>query len=218
MHYFIIGADSRLKEEQIASLKEKFLPSPDSKKFDCDILYSHKLTAEDLKKALFALPVFSKERLVILRNGEKLQQAHKELIKDFFESAQADTVLILEAEWDIKEKFVQDMKKYVSVKDCPLPERETIFAVTRMLAAHRQAEAVRLLNDVLEEGTHPLQIMGGLVWFWGNKARAMVDQPHFEKGLLFLQEADLNIKRSKLPPEYALEVLLSKMSVLLNAR
>lgn len=200
----------------MSSLKQKVLPAADSQQLDCDVLYAPKLSPDDLKKSLLSLPAAGKKRLVILRNGEKLQPAHKDLLTDFVQSDQAVTVLILEAQWTAGEKFVREMKKFFSVKECVLPEAENIFAVTRMLTSRRPADAVRILNEILESGAHPLQIMGGLVWFWGNKARPMIDRERFEKGLLFLQEADLNIKRSRLSPEYALEVLISKMSVLLS--
>jgi len=218
MHYFIIGDDSRLKEEHLDLLKQKILPSPDSRKLDCETLYAHKLLPEDLKKMLISLPAVSAKRLVILRNGEKLQQTHKDLLEDFLKSDQKVTVLVLEAAWDGREKFVQALKTAVLIKEFFLPKGENVFAVTRMLMARRHADAVKLLHEILEEGTHPLQIMGGLVWFWGNKARTMVAPEEFKKGLLLLQEADLNIKRSKLPPAFALDILIAKISVLLDRK
>ena len=51
--------------------------------------------------------------------------------------------------------------------------------------------------------------MGGLVWSWG-KARSFARRENFQKGLVALQEADLNIKRSRLAPQQALEVLVVK--------
>lgn len=75
------------------------------------------------------------------------------------------------------------------------------------------AEALKMLTQLLEEGSHPLQILGGLVWFWG-KSRERLSPAQFKKGLLALQEADLNIKRSRTRPEHSLEILIVKLASL----
>ena len=62
--------------------------------------------------------------------------------------------------------------------------------------------------------TRTLQLMGGLVWFWG-KLKQRISAEKFKKGLLHLQEADLNIKRSRIKAEYALEVLVVKLCLLI---
>ena len=217
MHYLIIGQDGQRKDEKIAALRQEILPDPDARKFDYDVLYARKLSAEDCKKALMALPAVAKKRLILIRDGEKLTEPLKDILLEFLESEQKTTVLVLEAAWTSREKFVQKIAGFVKVFEFEIKEGENIFAVTRMMAARRHAEAVMTLHKILlEEGSHPLQIMGGLVWFWGNKARERLSREQFEKGLLCLQEADLNIKRSKLSADYALEVLVVKLCLLLN--
>ncbi len=215
-HYLIIGNDICLKEDHIASLKTKFLPSSDSKNFDYDVLYAQKTSSEELKRILFALPAVAQERLVVIRGGDALKSPQQDLLVDFVTSDQRQTRLIVEGDWTDRDPFVKKIRSFFSVKAFFLPDKENIFAVTRMLMAGRPAEALTVLHQIIDDGSHPLQIMGGLVWFWGKEARARMGQEEFEKGLLFLQEADLNIKRSRLPPEQALEVVISKMSLLLK--
>ena len=69
---------------------------------------------------------------------------------------------------------------------------------------------LKILNDVLDHGDHPLQILGALVWFWG-KNKPRVNPERFQRGLNELQEADWNIKRSRLRPEHTLEILIVKL-------
>jgi DNA polymerase III delta subunit len=48
------------------------------------------------------------------------------------------------------------------------------------------------------------------VWYWGKEGR-MLAKTKFERGLQALEEADLNIKRSRLNPEYAVEKLVVEL-------
>ena len=217
MHYLFLGEDENLKDAKISALRKEILPSNDAQKFDCDILYANKLSAEDLKKSLISIPAVAPQRLIVIRLGEKLNKQHKELLVEFFELGSQQAIILLEAAWKANDPFVKKVAKFFQVEDCSLAEGESIFAVTRLMTQHRHAEAMTSLHQVLEGGQHPLQIMGGLVWFWGNKARGKVSKERFEKGLLCLQEADLNIKRSKLAPNYALEILIAKLCVLLDS-
>jgi DNA polymerase III delta subunit len=92
-----------------------------------------------------------------------------------------------------------------------------VFDMTKLIAAGRPKDALKMLSDFYSEGVHPLQIMGGLVWFWGKEGR-LLQKEKFERGLKALEEADLNIKRSRLDPEYAVEKLVVELTGLLSSR
>ena len=55
--------------------------------------------------------------------------------------------------------------------------------------------------------------MGALVWYWGKEGKAC-GKERFERGLKALEEADLNIKRSRLDPQYAVEKLVVELGLL----
>ena len=76
-------------------------------------------------------------------------------------------------------------------------------------------DALKILGDIFSSGTHPLQVLGGLVWFWG-KTKNRLSSQNFNLGLRELQQTDLNIKRSRLKAEYVLEVLVVKLCSLLT--
>jgi DNA polymerase III delta subunit len=57
--------------------------------------------------------------------------------------------------------------------------------------------------------------MGALVWYWGKEGKTL-GQERFERGLKALEEADLNIKRSRLNPQYAVEKLVVELGLLLR--
>ena len=54
--YLFLGADKAQKDAQIGEIKKRFLPSRESREFDYELLYGHKLDSDTFKKSLLALP------------------------------------------------------------------------------------------------------------------------------------------------------------------
>lgn len=210
MTYLFIGDDSEIKNLQIDALKQKFLTPPSALSFDYEVLYAHKLEPEILKKALVALPVFAKKRVIIVREYHKLSPHNKTLIVEFAENP-ASCVLILDAEkLENDDELLKPSQRPVKIIRAFKKEESTLFDLTRAVMAHQSADALKVTYQLLSKGEHPLQILGGLVWFW-TKSRAQLPETRFREGLLALEEGDLNIKRSRLKPEHALEVLVVKL-------
>jgi DNA polymerase III delta subunit len=70
-----------------------------------------------------------------------------------------------------------------------------------------------MLDGFYRADVHPLQVMGALVWYWGKEGRHL-GKERFGRGLKALEEADLNIKRSRLDPQYAVEKLVVELGLL----
>ena len=215
MSYFILGEDRTLKDQKITELKKKFIVSSDILVFDHDVLDAQKLSAENLKKTLLALPTLASHRLVIIHNVHKLDAQNQKIIQDFFKAKNVKTVLILESQTlKPQDSFVKSLGSAVHVIHCALPQPLNVFDMTKAMGLRRADEALKILYQLVSDGNHPLQIMGGLSWYWG-KCRERVSRLKFQKGLSVLQEADLNIKRSRLKPEQAVEVAVVKLCGLL---
>lgn len=222
MHYLFLGEDNLSKNTQIDLVKPKILPTdpngvilPEAASFDYQTLYAEKLTAEDFKKALVTLPVVAKQRLIIIRNTNKLSKYNKDLILDFLNEDGAYVSIIFDiTESDLQNNFLKKLAKFGKVSLGAKVARNNVFDMTNAIMARDASGALGRLNELMDKGDHPLQIMGGLVWFWGNnKNRLSKDQ--FHKGLKYLQEADLNIKRTRLNPQNAVEVAVTKLCSLL---
>ncbi|MCA9398253.1 MAG: hypothetical protein KC618_00780, partial [Candidatus Omnitrophica bacterium] len=197
----------------IAELKSKILQTNDAFKFDFDLLHANRLSAEDLKKSLIALPAIASKRLVVLRDIEKLSPQNKDLILEFIDKDESCIDLILDAnQVDGRSAFMKKVTDKAKVVRFAVHEKANVFDMTKIML-RSPAEALKMLTQLLEEGSHPLQILGGLVWFWG-KSRERLSPAQFKKGLLALQEADLNIKRSRTRPEHSLEILIVKLASL----
>lgn len=211
MTYLFLGEDRRAKDEKIGELKKKILIPPPSFQFDYEVLYASKLEAPTLKKALMNLPAIAKKRLTIIRDGHRLTPHHQGIIIEFLEKSYTHAVLILDSdEWDPKNTFVKKIRRMVEIVEFSSARKLDVFDLTRAVESQKGTEALKILDQLLSGGIHPLQILGTLVWSW-KKSRGRFSSHHFERGLLALQEADLNIKRSRLKPEYAVELLVIRL-------
>jgi DNA polymerase III delta subunit len=210
MIYLFLGEDTLAKDAKIAELKKNLFPSPEALSFDYELLDAHKLDPENLKKTLLTLPALVKKRLILIRNCHQLKTLHKDLIVRLMEKFLPYAVLILDSnEWEPNDDFLKNLKNprvvsFSSARKC------NVFDMTKAMESRNETEALKILDQLLGLGLHPLQIMGGLVWWW-SKSRVGMPLDRFEKGLVALQETDLNIKRSRLKPEYALEVLVVRL-------
>lgn len=214
MTYLFIGENTTDKQTQIANIKAKWLSRPDALQFDYQVLYGHKLDAKDLKKALMSLPAILKERLILIHETEKLNDQCKDILLAFISSKFTHVVLILDANTlPDRDGTWTKIRTLVTVFEARKGVKENVFDMTKKMTAGKGTEALQSLNQLYEDGAHPLQIMGGVVWAWGNE-RSRVSAENFEKGLRALQDTDLNIKRSRLNPEQALEVLVVKLASL----
>ena len=216
MTYLLLGPDAKLKQEKISELRAQILTSPEARQFDYEVLYTAKLDADTLTKSFLNLPAVAKRRLIIIYGGHDLKAREQEILLNFIRSKHEHCVLVVESEdWTPEDPFVGKVKNVVKIFASAPEIKENVFAMTRAMERRQESQAVQVLHQLFTQGEHPLQIMGGLVWFWG-KTRARLSLERFEEGLLALQEADMNIKRSRLDPYYAMEVVVVKLCSILK--
>lgn len=216
MIYCLLGPPTPQQQSKIDELKQKHITSPEAQNFDYENISASQTDPASLKKSLVSLPVIAAKRLVLIRDCHQLNTASKELIVEFSASAHEHLLLVLESsELTSQDSFIKKLAGQAKIMETAAGPETNVFDMTRAMARHQTAQALKMLADILSQGAHPLQIMGGVVWFWG-KSRETLPKNRFENGLVVLQEADLNIKRSRLPPEQALEVLVVKLCGILK--
>ena len=212
MIYLFLGDDGRAKDAKIAEIKAKFFNgSPEALAFDFDNFDAGQLPADALKKALLTLPAIAPRRLIIVRQIHKLKSAAAAVLVNFCRKPLGHCDVILES--------VEKTLKAAELKELPMHARAVVFGgpakpnafdMTRLMSANRTAEALKMLNGFYRDNVHPLRIMWTLVEFWGREGRAL-GKERFERGLKSLEAADLNIKRSRLDPEYAVEKVVVEL-------
>ncbi|MDP8212209.1 MAG: hypothetical protein P9X22_02815 [Candidatus Zapsychrus exili] len=215
MIYFLLSEDTQLKDKKIDEIKKKYLPSKEALQFDFIIIHGIKLDPAELKKALIQLPSVSENKVVVIRSVEKLSAQNKDIVLNFIDTKYDAIILVLDSNSpDLDNAFTKKISKQAEVLRLKSNVKSNVFDMTNAIGFNNPKKALKLLFELISNGDHPLQIMGALVWFWGKK-RSKVSKENFKKGLLVLQEADLNIKRSRLNPEIAVEIAVVKLCSLL---
>lgn len=215
MIYLLKGDDYRAKEAKIDELKKEILVHPDAPRFDFDSLNAERLPPAELKKSLVALPAVNPRRLVFIRNIQKAAEQNQKILLEFAQSAPEHCVVIGDISAPSQKGFLTKLSKIGRKLEFGAGKKTVVWDVTNQIERRNPKEALRLLCVMISEGSHPLQIMGGLVWFWG-RMKNKIPAGRFQQGLRELQAADLNIKRSRLAPDHAVQILVTKLCLLVT--
>jgi len=215
MVYLFLGNNATLKNNHISKIRNKFHTVPDAAHFDYQLLYADKLDKDTLKKALLELPAVAQKRIVVVKQIDKLKVDHKKILSAFFKESIDSTILILDSDKaDIKNAFISECRRVGEVNVCDSGTTCNVWDMTNAMKRSQHVGALKTLNTLIDGGESPVKILGALVWFWG-KMKDSLSRKKFQKGLMFLQETDLNIKRSRLNPTYALEKCVISLSALI---
>ena len=216
MIYLFLGSDFPAVDARIAEIKNKFFKnSQEALAFDFDNLDASQLGADALKQAFLTLPVIAPHRLIILRQVHKLKSAGIQVLINFCQKPAKHCDVILESSENTLKGDLKDLPLYAKGMVMARPEAPSVFDMTKLITAHRSGEALKMLDGFYRADVHPLAVMGALVWYWGKEGKPL-GKERFERGLKALEEADLNIKRSRLDPQYAVEKLVVELGLVLR--
>jgi len=216
MIYLFLGDDYSAHDAKITEIKKKlFKDFQEALAFDWDNLDAKDLKEDTLKQAFLTLPVIAPHRLIVLRQVHKLKSADIQVLINFCKKPAKHCDVILESTENTLKGELKDLPLYAKGVVTGKPETPSVFDMTRLMSARRSGEALKMLDGFYSNNVHPLQIMGALVWYWGKEGKTL-GKDRFERGLKALEEADLNIKRSRLEPQYAVEKLVVELGLLLS--
>lgn len=219
-HYLLIGLKPEDRDARLATLRSNFFLTPEALKFDCETFDGNKLSAKTLQIALYSYPAIAGKKLVVVRRAEKLEDNVLEMIVRFLDDNNAHVVLVLDAgSWDGRHSIKKDIRERLQPAIAAAIEKvHTVFDMMDTAFGGSIADGLKFLNLLLDRGEVEEKLLGGMIWHWSNRVKGRVPADKYKKGLLVLQEADENLKRSKFPKrEHALEVALVKLTSLLRA-
>ena len=215
MFYLLLGNDQQIKDKFIEKIKKDILPSADSFYFDYNVLHAPQTNSVDLKKILLSLPAIASKRIVVIRDIRILPALPRSVILDFLKKKNNSVVLILDSsEEGLTNNFLKEISLSCQLIQGQAPIKVNVFDIMDAIFKKEPQQALKVLSLLLEDGAHPLQMMGAFVWGWQSKTRKLSKQVYY-RGLHILKEADYNIKRSRLSADMALEVAIMKLSFLL---
>jgi DNA polymerase III delta subunit len=205
MVYVFLGQDGPPKDIKLNSIKQEFL-TKDTEQFNLDILYARDLNSKDLQEKLLCLPVKAKKRIVVVKGAQQLKADIKDFILNYIKSPYPKVVLILDiGQHETKDEFINDIIRHVRICRFNEPTRIDTFTLTQQINLRRPVDALKVLNQLLQEGEKPERILGGLRYSWERDASAPIEK---RKRLQLLLACDIDIKRGRLKAPIALEKLI----------
>jgi len=203
--YLFIGQDASSKDVKLSKIKQEILP-PGLQDFNLDVLYARELNLKGLQEKLLLLPLKAKKRIVVVKDALSLKEDIKTFILKYIKMPKTQTVLILDVNHqDAKDGFLRELVRFAQVYRFGEPARIDTFALSRQIEQRKPDYALRLLNQLLKNGEKPERIMGGLRYAWERDARYPLET---KKRLKLLLNCDIDIKRGRLSPNFALERLV----------
>lgn len=207
--YLLAGEDNNAKEIKLKEIKEGVLEA-ETKEFNLDTLYARELNLKTLQEKILSYPLNSQKRIVIIKDVEHLKKDVKDFLLGYAKKPYPKIILILDAQkFDYKDPFINAMAKYsklIRVKENINP---TVFTLSRQIELKKPRYAISILNQLINNGERPERILGGLRYTWINNSTA---NPVTKKRLRLLLECDMDIKRGRLKPVFALEKLIINLS------
>lgn len=208
MVYLFIGEDSLSKDIKLKRIKQEFL-SAGREDFNLDILYSKELDLLTLQERILTLPLKSKQRIIVIKDAQRLEDNIKEFILDYVKRTPPSIILVLDiSQKNYKDEFINRICRYAQVCRFRDSVQVDTFALARPIEMKRAAYALRLLNELLKDGEKPERILGGLRYVW---ERDSVSSVEIRKRLKALLDCDIDIKTGRLRPDFALEKLVVKL-------
>lgn len=193
------------KDATLAKIKAQFL-NKTIEDFNSDTLYAKELNLKDLQERLLSLPVKTKKRVIVIKDAQNLKENIKEFICGYLKKPLTSIILILDiSAQNPKDTFVKRISGSVQVFRFREPARINAFTLSRSLELKKSAHALKVLNQLLENGEKPEWILSGLRYDWENN---VVNPFEMKKRLKLLLGCDIEIKTGKLKPVYALEKLI----------
>lgn len=202
----IIAQDgSSKKQAALEKIKGLVLPKAIAD-FNLDTLYSKELNLKGLQEKLLVMPLKTKKRIVVIKDAASLKDDIREFMLEYVKKPSDGIILVLDLDSpEPRDSFFGRLYNYAKVYYFSQPAHLDTFSLCRLIDKKETAQALKVLNQLLQEGEKPEWILGGLRFAW---ERNPADNLEIRKRLKLLLNCDIEIKTSKLKPLFALEKLI----------
>jgi DNA polymerase III delta subunit len=219
MSYLFVGEDEFSKDIKLQRIKQE-LNLAQLESFNFEILYSRDLDLKTLQERLLLLPIKAKQRLILIKDAPGLRADIKQYLLTWLSKPFSHVSLILDARRiDRRDKFFNQISGLVKQVNFHQSMEINAFTLARQImhpvrdrvsngVQKRIKSALRLLRQLLLQGERPERILGALRYQLQQEGLGSGDK---KKRLMFLLNCDIDIKRGKLKPEFALERLLIRL-------
>lgn len=209
--YLFIGQDIiaenglSKKDATLSEIKKQF-PDKTTENFNLDTLYARELNLKDLQERLLALPVKVKKRIIVIKDAQNLKENVKEFLVGYLKKPLPAIILVLDVDTpDFRDTFLKRIHTYTQVFRFREVAALSAFTLSHCIGPGKSPNALKILNQLLENGEKPEWILSGLRYDWEKNITNSIE---IKKRLKLLLNCDIEIKTGKLKPVYALEKLV----------
>jgi DNA polymerase III delta subunit len=205
--YLLIGQDSFSKEIKFKKIKEENL-TRQIEDFNLDVLYARETNLKSFQEKILLIPLKSKKRIIVVKNAQYLKEDIKEFIFHLAQDRRPKSHIILVLDFDRqdpKDEFFRKIMRFAQVYRFSSPIPADTFTLSRQIDLRKADSALRILNQLFRNGEKPERIIGGLRYACEKDS---VNSWEKRKKLQLLLNCDIEIKRGRLLPEFALEKLV----------
>lgn len=204
MVYLFIGEDETAKKKELEGIKKKYIPAA-QQEFNYEIIYAREIDLRTLQEILLRLPSNCPKRVVVIKDALRLSPKIKEFLISYVRTPPSDTILILDSSGnEYKDSFLSKIMPYVKSLNFGERDLADTFKLCDELDRKRIVPALEVLHSLFSKGEKPEMILGGLRYRW---ERGYLSAQEKNRRLSLLLNCDIEIKRGKLVPEFALEKL-----------
>ena len=205
MNYLFVGEDEFSKDIKLSKIKRELF-SPQLESFNFDTLYAKELNLKTLQEKLLLLPVKARQRLILIKQTQKLSSSIKEYLSSYLKNPLKHVSLILDVRGaNKKDMFFTRISSLVRVVNFWESTQINSFTLAHQVLQRRAKPALRLLRQLLLQGEKPERILGALRYQLREQRLDVKDR---KRKLDLLLNCDIDIKTGRLKPELALEQLL----------
>lgn len=214
----ILGDDLRVQDQKVLNLKKKFLAdNPATVAFNIDEVDGSQISLKTLQEILKRLPFKSKQRLLIIRAADRLDDSiTKFLLKSLGELSKVPFKIVFIAaspEDKAQDKLIGRLKdsEFVEKIYCQQKRKGRVFDLARNIMEYGNTVAsLDILRELLSQGVEAPQVLGGLFWYWNN-SKSSQGRRNEKKDLELFLDTDMKIKTGKVGSSLALELLVVKL-------
>ncbi len=208
MVYLFVGEDEISKKRKLDSLKRESL-SKNTKEFNYNILYAKEIDFLKFKELLRSSSFGGSIRLILIKDASSLSVPLKEFILSYLKNQDPKTILIIDIKnFDSKDKFISEISKHAKVLRFRALQKINAFDLAEALEKKDLILSLSILSKLLSKDERPEKILGGLRYKWMNDLLGFTER---KERISLLLDTDLNLKRGRLKPEFALELLITKL-------
>ncbi|MBD3223969.1 MAG: DNA polymerase III subunit delta [Caldithrix sp.] len=121
--YFLYGREKFFHDQIIKILSETLLPDKADRDLNLSVFYGSEHAQKEIMASCYAYPMFSKQRLVIVKDFDLLKISDPDALINYIQNPQSTTVLLLSATNKGRSKITQTLDKHSIKVECkPIPE------------------------------------------------------------------------------------------------